>query len=968
VLTSFANFLNLSNSFWTFQNSETFMYQKICDFQFNKKFLNVYDKDFHDSFQKQISFLDQNSPATLFMLESLNPFVSPVFLQEQIRFQNIGISTKSQYYLNSVKKTKFNSDGYSLKSFKFFSELALSFLIIGKSGTLMGLNLMKFGSNISAFIFNIIEFFMLNIYKFLEKPAELMIEWIALIFLIEWSSDIITFIPDTFDISVWKSSNKFFRSFRTSNLALSFLSSSFPGSVFSNSWSPHVNGINLINTGIYSNIMSFILYKRLFYFFESFVYEFTQPDIDIFVRQKKGMIFWDIWAEILLKAAEKYNVNIPSFVTLKEEQELFIEKLLQDSEFLKNIQIQNSSSKFSQKQHLNFEISQQNNSTSFIKNYLIKEKPFALENFHFLLNNMDQEKISNLLYSPLFNFRSNIYLPNSKFQNFKNKSILNIVMNLGLFNDMRIKQKIETNFNKNNSFSIFLNTYDRWSCTQYGTYQSPETDLFVDIHPSKSLQHIHYFKYYEPAQYTIGSLICQVYSGLFSKQVSKNILLIGSPGTAKTLFIQALAGETEMKIITDNAFRYSTVQRGVAVGMKYLRDVFDAIALQTPCFFLMENIHAIGSKRPLLISDDENVKGIQTSFGLDQQEVHETNQMIYQLNKHAISDFKRPYKGDFSMGIPTNFFVQNFYSNVEKNSFSIFQNSQFSFGGTNTTSRYLPTYPLPIDSIENSLYKQTFVQNEKSGTDSRAQRINLLSQNNTSQLKSCLQISKEQMFAPPATSPFAVLMMKEQKKFKPKKFVQENSWGGVAADQLISYQKENFSVRAKVAILAEMTMNLSRGKLDMITDLLVIIDSVRSNRGFIVFATTHIPSSLDPALRRPGRFDETISLVQNTNIFNRFEIFKMHFFNSISTIDFLDLSLITENFSELDLFNLTIGTKLSFFHQYKLLKNFNNQSHQTRILSQISPKKALQNFLQSSFFSNFYQKHPIFLNSEKRNS
>ena len=62
--------------------------------------------------------------------------------------------------------------------------------------------------------------------------------------------------------------------------------------------------------------------------------------MDLLTRQRKGMIFWDIWAEILLKAAEKYNVNIPSFVTLKEEQELFIEKLLQDKEFLKNLQNQ----------------------------------------------------------------------------------------------------------------------------------------------------------------------------------------------------------------------------------------------------------------------------------------------------------------------------------------------------------------------------------------------------------------------------------------------------------------------------------------------------------------------------------------------------------------------------------------------------------------------------------------------------
>jgi hypothetical protein len=76
-----------------------------------------------------------------------------------------------------------------------------------------------------------------------------------------------------------------------------------------------------------------------------------------------------------------------------------------------------------------------------------------------------------------------------------------------------------------------------------------------------------------------------------------------------------------------------------------------------------------------------------------------------------------------------------------------------------------------------------------------------------------------------------------------------------------------YSIRVKVALLADFS-NLSV-KLDMITDLLVIIDSVKSNRGFAVFATTHIPYILDPALRRPGRFDETISIPLIPGLYSR---------------------------------------------------------------------------------------------------
>jgi SpoVK/Ycf46/Vps4 family AAA+-type ATPase len=1002
---SFPNAEVSSKQFWKIRNSQTSMYQKISVLDFNKNIVNVCEKDFKNLFMQEIPFLQENSIPNLMDSRFNDQYISTVFFpwtktkfqasifplfpskqnlvfsekkQKEIGSKNAEIQRKSQYHLSSFENISSNSE-------KFFSELALSFLIVGKSLTLISFNVLKCGSSISKFVLNIIEFFMFSIYKFLEKPAELMIEWIALIFLIEWSSDGITFIPDTLDISVWKSSQKFLRPIRSGSLAVSFFNSSISGSVVANS----VNFMYSINSFSYSNIVSFIVYKRFLYFIENFAYQLTLPDIDIFIRQKKGMIFWDIWSEILLKAAEKYNVNIPSFVTLKEEQELFIEKLLQDTEFFKSIFIENSfsfsglekkiqNSNNQNGKNMNFETIQQNSLKSYIQNFLIQEKPNQLSSnsFDFLLNTNSQAKIvensmsiyrqnfsSNTLYSPWLELWGNRTNSNGETQNISsgNKNILNFIQNISI-------QKGDSSFGSNAGIFKFSKNSDSRACNQYNTYQSLETDLFVDLHPSKSFQHIHYFKYYESAQYTLGPLICQVYAGIFSKKVSKNILLIGSPGTAKTLFVQALAGETEMKIITDNAYRYSTVLRGVAVGMKYLRDVFDAIALQTPCFFLMEHIHVIGSKRPLLISDDENGKGVHTSFGLDQQEVHETNQMIYQSTKHSISDSKRPYKGDFSMGIPTNFFVQNFYSKIEKNSFSIFQNSQFSFGGTSSTSRHSPTYPLPIDSIENSLNQQNFGQKERSDTNflrtpsssSSGLNQNFGFENRSFQFQTSLQLSKEQVFAPPATSPFAVLMMKEQKKFIPKKVVQENSWGGVTGDQLLSYQKESISIRSKVATLADMTMNLSRGKLDMITDLLVILDSVRSNRGFVVFGTTHIPSSLDPALRRPGRFDETISLAQNTNFLNRFEILKIQLSNSISTLDFFDSSIMTENFSEIDLMNLIVGTKLSFFHQYKFTKNFNFPFQETTIFSQISPQKAFQSFLKSLFFHNFYKNHPIF--------
>lgn len=950
----------------------------------NEQNLPLFSEKITTLFSSNLSLFTQKNKKNFFGLNQKLLFneISTKTEPEQKFFQ-----TKSTLFfpeIQSLSNFQISNQRFSSQSFRFrerkfqtlsktekiICQFALSFLIFGKSTTQMSYGLVRVGSFVSAKIFDFFETILFSIYKFLEKPAELMIEWIALIFLIEWSSDMATFIPDTFDISVTKSAQKFYRPIRSGSLLFSFLSlrygnssSSFSSNVGLFFPSPVLNSFTFFAS---SNLFSYIVQKRILFFFEHFSSVLTQPDMDILIRQRKGMIFWDIWAEILLKAAEKYNVNIPSFVTLKEEQELFIERLLQDKHFLKNLQIEKANSfVFHSKQkfeNLNGEILEQNSLASFVENFLVKDRATMFSEFGLSsqLKNIDQSVLSSETFSfAPFGFH---------FQ--KKKSFAQ---------ELRISPNFISGQDQGH---FFFENSDRWACHQYGTYQGPETDLFVDIHPPKSLKHIEFFKYYEPAQYTLGSLICQIYSGIFSKTVAKNILVIGAPGTAKTLFIQALAGETEMKIITDNAYRYSMVQRGVAVGMKYLRDVFDALVLQTPCFFLMEHIHVIGSKRPFLISDDENVKGMQSSFGLDQQEVHETNQMIYQLNRHSISDYKRPYKGDFSMGIPTNFFLQNFYSKFEKSSTSIFKNSQFSTGGVNFVDRNAPLSPLPIDSIENSLFHQGLAEKEKADSAFQNSFRSETFKNGIFSFQSRLQMSKEQVFAPPATSPFTILMMKEQKKLKPKKIVQETSWGGLSTDQMISYQKENSSVRAKVAVLADITMNLSRGKLDMITDLLVIIDSVRSNRGFVVFATTHLPSLLDPALRRPGRFDETISLAQSPNFLNRFEILKKNLENSVTTLDFLDSSIFTENFSELNLLNLITGTKLSLFHQYKYTSeifeksssfsakftNSSTKQESKKIISQINPSKALQSFLKSSFFNDLYSQKQLSFSSEKENT
>jgi hypothetical protein len=315
---------------------------------------------------------------------------------------------------------------YIINSFYLSILFFVSILIKISNKSVIGLYIIFFK------LIDLIEGVMLIIYKSLEKPAELMIDFISEFFLIEWSSDIVSFIPETLDIYTSAFSQKLSRNFR----------------IF--------------------GFTSFFAQRRFLCFMDTFLDGITRPDIDLIIRQKKGIIFWDIWAEILVNAAEIYSINLSSLFNIKEEQDLFLERLISEKKW-----------------------------------------------------NWSNEVLDKM--SPLMQL-----LQNGKPTGLSNNSSL---------------------------FSNSEQIWRRWSVNPYYTYQAKDTDLFVENHPPKSFSHFKLMKYYPPVFEPVGNLVCQIYAGQFVKSISKNLLLVGARGTNKTLLIQALAGETELKLMIDNAKR-----------------------------------------------------------------------------------------------------------------------------------------------------------------------------------------------------------------------------------------------------------------------------------------------------------------------------------------------------------------------------------------------------------------------------
>ena len=78
-------------------------------------------------------------------------------------------------------------------------------------------------------------------------------------------------------------------------------------------------------------------------------------------------------------------------------------------------------------------------------------------------------------------------------------------------------------------------------------------------------------------------------------RIPKGVLLVGSPGTGKTLLAKAVAGEAGVPffIISGSDF----VEMFVGVGASRVRDLFEEAKRKAPCIIFIDEIDAVGRQR-----------------------------------------------------------------------------------------------------------------------------------------------------------------------------------------------------------------------------------------------------------------------------------------------------------------------------------------------------------------------------------
>ena len=78
-------------------------------------------------------------------------------------------------------------------------------------------------------------------------------------------------------------------------------------------------------------------------------------------------------------------------------------------------------------------------------------------------------------------------------------------------------------------------------------------------------------------------------------RIPRGVLMVGQPGTGKTLLAKAIAGEAKVPFFSISGSDF--VEMFVGVGASRVRDMFDQAKKQSPCIIFIEEIDAVGRHR-----------------------------------------------------------------------------------------------------------------------------------------------------------------------------------------------------------------------------------------------------------------------------------------------------------------------------------------------------------------------------------
>ncbi|MGL4345615.1 MAG: AAA family ATPase [Cellulosilyticaceae bacterium] len=101
----------------------------------------------------------------------------------------------------------------------------------------------------------------------------------------------------------------------------------------------------------------------------------------------------------------------------------------------------------------------------------------------------------------------------------------------------------------------------------------------------------------------VVSLLDKERYGRVGAKLPKGVLLVGPPGTGKTVMAEALAGEIGVPFFS--AVGSDFVEMFVGRGARRIRDLFETAREHAPCIVFIDEIDAVGGQRSLMGTDSE---------------------------------------------------------------------------------------------------------------------------------------------------------------------------------------------------------------------------------------------------------------------------------------------------------------------------------------------------------------------------